>query len=178
MRRSILLVLLGFCATAMTAQAVEDKQCKADPRGNAFGYLGFCGTATATVGVDGGTVSTPMGATVTLPFGAVDGPTVITIETSTVAPPRGALSPVYQFGPAGIVFARPVIVSLPMPPGVAEASSIFRKSEGPPSSGRSVAPSRTVSSRRERPTSVRRSLVRRVLSARSLVSVPSPGSPQ
>jgi hypothetical protein len=131
MRPLILMVVLGVCAAAVTTRAVDEKQCKADPRGNAYGYSGRCGTASATVGVDGGTISTPTGVSVMFPFGAVDGPTGITIETSPTPAPHDALSSLYQFGPEGMVFARPVTVSLPMPPGVTNASIYFSKLGAP-----------------------------------------------
>jgi len=131
MPRLILIVVLGVWAAAATTHAVDQKQCKANPRGNAYGYSGICGTASATVGVDGGTVSTPTGVAVIVPFGAVDGPTQLTIQTSTATAPRNALSPLYQFGPEGMVFARPVTVSLPMPPGVTNASIYFSRLGAP-----------------------------------------------
>jgi hypothetical protein len=128
MRRHIFVLTLALCAEAASTHAI-DKQCKADPRGNAFGYWSNCGTASATVSVEGGTVTTPAGASVTVPAGAVDRPVTITLQTATAtAPPGiGAVSPVYQFGPEGTVFAKPVTVSLPLQAGVTDASIYWSK---------------------------------------------------
>jgi hypothetical protein len=123
MRRIPFVLALAFCAAGVHTSAAE-KQCKADPRGNAFGYWKNCGTASAVIGVDGGAVTTPAGASVTVPFGAVDRPVTVTVQTGTAPAPGGvgAVSPLYQFGPEGTVFAKPVTVSLPLPPGVTDAS--------------------------------------------------------
>lgn len=129
MRRFIPPTALAVCLLVVSMHAADTKQCKADPRGNAFGYWNTCGAAAAIIGVDGGTVATPTGASVTLPFGAVDQPTSISIHTSATGAPRsvGAVSPVYEFGPQAKVFGRPVTVSLPLPAGVSRASIYFSK---------------------------------------------------
>jgi hypothetical protein len=128
MRRIAFALALAFCAAGSHTHAAE-KQCKADPRGNAFGYWKNCGTASAVIGVDGGTVTTPAGALVTIPFGALDQPIAITVQTGTAAAPGGlgAVSPLYLFGPDGTVFAKPVTVSLPLPRGVTDASLYWSK---------------------------------------------------
>ena len=128
MRRIAFVLALAFCAAGVRTSAAE-KQCKADPRGDAFGYWKNCGTASAVIGVDGGSVTTPAGAVVTIPFGAVDRPITVTVQTGTAPAPDGvgAVSPLYQFGPEGTVFAKPVTVSLPLPRGVTDASVYWSK---------------------------------------------------
>lgn len=80
---------------------------------------------------DGGSVTTPNGeAEITIPPESVDGDTMITIAASTAPPPAGALGPVYQFGPAGLVFARPVTISLALPAGLADADIYWSKPAG------------------------------------------------
>ena len=123
MRRIAFVLALAFCAAGVHTSAAE-KQCKADPPGNAFGYWKNCGTASAVIGVDGGSVTTPAGAVITVPFGALDRPVTVTVQTGTAPAPDGvgAVSPLYQFGPEGTVFNKPVTVSLPLPRGVTDAS--------------------------------------------------------
>ena len=128
MRRIAFVLALAFCAAGVHTSAAE-KQCKADPRGNAFGYWNNCGTASAVIGVDGGSVTTPAGAVITVPFGALDRPVTVTVQTGTAPAPDGvgAVSPLYQFGPEGTVFNKPVTVSLPLPRGVTDASVYWSK---------------------------------------------------
>jgi hypothetical protein len=128
MRRIAFVLALAFCAAGVHTSAAE-KQCKAEPRGNAFGYWKNCGTASAVIGVDGGSVTTPAGAVITVPFGALDRPITVTVQTGTAPAPGGvgAVSPLYQFGPEGTVFAKPVTVSLPLPRGVTDASVYWSK---------------------------------------------------
>jgi len=85
---------------------------------------GDCATTTATVGATGGTITTNDGLTVAIPPGALDGTTTISVTTTDVAPPSGigAVSPVYEFEPDGMVFASPIQVTLPLPAGVTSAS--------------------------------------------------------
>jgi hypothetical protein len=82
--------------------------------------VGDACSASSTIGVNGGTVIGPGGVAIEIPFGAVDNATTITVTTTGVAPPTGigAVSPVYKFEPEGLLFARPVTVTLPMPTGV------------------------------------------------------------
>jgi hypothetical protein len=67
----------------------------------------------STIGAAGGVVETE-GARLTLPAGALAQPTEITIEATTGSgpPTYDALSPVFQFGPAGLHFAVPITVEL------------------------------------------------------------------
>lgn len=85
-----------------------------------------CGDVTASIGVSGGTVETESGVALTIPFGAVDESTTITITMTDEGAP-GATSPVYEFGPEGIVFAKPVTVTLPLPPGVTDAAMYWSR---------------------------------------------------
>ena len=80
----------------------------------------------------GGTVATPSGASLTIPEGALDHATTITVTTTTQAPPTGigAVSPVYKFAPEGLVFAKPVTVTLPMPAGVTTGSVYWSRLNG------------------------------------------------
>lgn len=85
---------------------------------------GQSGSATVTVingvqvGTTGGTVTFEDGAvTVTVPPGAVSGPTLVTVSrvtTPTSVPPTGwqRVGPVYALGPAGVTFSQPVTVTL------------------------------------------------------------------
>jgi hypothetical protein len=103
---------------------VNPKKCKAHKK-----HMD-CGTATGDVGVSGGTVATETGATLTVPYGAVDSPTTVTITTTDLAAP-GAQSAVYEFGPEGTVFAAPVTVTLPLPDGV-EFGTVYWSRLGDP----------------------------------------------
>jgi hypothetical protein len=109
------------------------------PDGTACGSALVCkaggcvsSTATASVGTAGGTVETPAGATVVVPSGAVDGATTIQVSATDQSPPSGiaAVSPVYEFLPAGTLFARPVKVTLPLPAGVTSGSVYWSRLDG------------------------------------------------
>lgn len=91
--------------------------------------------AAATIGFDGGSLANDAGVTLDLPRGAIDSDTEVTV--SAAPPPAelqdaGALSPVYSFGPDGTVFAKPVIVRLPLPQGVTQASIYWSQADGGP----------------------------------------------
>lgn len=90
-------------------------------------------TASATVDTSGGFVRAPGGLALELPFGALDGPVALQASATTLPPPAGlaALSPVYQFEPEGLLFSRPVKVTLPLPPGVTEASVYWSRLGSP-----------------------------------------------
>lgn len=79
---------------------------------------------TATVGVAGGKVVTPGGLSLEIPHGALDGDLQLQVAAVADPGPAGlpAYSPVYQFLPEGLVFAKPVRVTLPVAPGVTAAS--------------------------------------------------------
>ena len=81
-------------------------------------------SAAAVLGTDGGTFQTPDGTVLAVPFGALDGDTELSVHSSTDAAPAGigASSPVYVFEPDGMLFARPVQVTLPLPDGVSDAT--------------------------------------------------------
>jgi sugar lactone lactonase YvrE len=74
------------------------------------------------VGPAGGTVSAAGGAAVQFPPGALSADTAIVIDQATVSAPAGSLTPVFQFGPAGTAFNKPVTVSFTLPPGSRTAS--------------------------------------------------------
>lgn len=81
------------------------------------------GTGTAqrdgsgTVGASGGTVSSSSGARLDVPAGALAAATTLTVQATGDVAPGGA--PVFRLGPDGTTFARPVTITLPLPPGVA-----------------------------------------------------------
>jgi hypothetical protein len=71
----------------------------------------------------GSAVALGTGVTVDIPAGAVTAPTTITVTQLSVPPPPeagGVASPVYQFGPEGLVFATPITITLPIPPGMSD----------------------------------------------------------
>jgi hypothetical protein len=81
-------------------------------------------TASTIVGTAGAILKSPTGATVEVPRGALDRDTSISISATNQPPPAGfeTVSPVYRFEPSGIVFARPVKVSLPLPTGLSSGA--------------------------------------------------------
>ena len=86
----------------------------------------------ATIGTAGGTVAAPDGATLTVPFGALASDTELSIRSIHDPPPSGvgATSPVYVLEPEGLLFARPVKVTLPLPAGVTTGSVYWSKLGG------------------------------------------------
>ncbi|MGH2411457.1 MAG: hypothetical protein ACRDGS_13995, partial [Chloroflexota bacterium] len=68
-------------------------------------------TIMTPTGAQGGTV-TLEGTTLTIPAGALSSSEPITVTSTKDSPPAGVrnLSPIYQFGPAGLTFAVPVTV--------------------------------------------------------------------
>lgn len=122
MRIWVLLALAAGCVgstadTSDVSQEVAGKtKCKPHKK------HADCGTATATIDVNGGTITADTGASITIPYGALDTPTTITVTTTTQATPSGGTSPVYEFGPEGTVFAKPLTVTLPLPTGVTTGS--------------------------------------------------------
>ena len=77
-------------------------------------------SVSGVVGAAGGTLSTPGGARVVVPAGAVSRDTTFTIAATTDSPvPTGAATaagPVYRFGPSGTTFNVPVTVTVPINP--------------------------------------------------------------
>ena len=129
-----LLLLIGCAAgddgDSTDVLAKQDKKCKQHKWKDKS--HGDCSTATATIGVAGGTLTTASGLVLEVPFGALDGDTTLTVSTTDAVPPAdiGAVSPVYEFTPDGIVFATPVKVTLPMPAGVTAASVYWSRLDG------------------------------------------------
>jgi hypothetical protein len=80
------------------------------------------GSARATVGADGGRVCAANGACLDIPPGSLGASISVAIEQTTLAPPAGALTPVYRLTPEGTVFDRSVRLSLPVPAGTTDAS--------------------------------------------------------
>jgi hypothetical protein len=71
--------------------------------------------ANQVIGAKGGTVTTPSGnASVDIPEGALPGDTTISITPVTAPPPAGTdgIGDAYVFGPEGLVFLKPVTVTL------------------------------------------------------------------
>src|SRR4051812_9928354 len=76
------------------------------------------------IGNSGGTVTTPAGASIVIPAGALPGDTMISITATATAPPAmygTAVGVNYLFGPSGTLFLKPVTMNLPfgdLPAGV------------------------------------------------------------
>jgi hypothetical protein len=87
-------------------------------------------TVTETIGAEGGTVVLEGQVTLDIPPGAVDGDTAITVSVSDRAAPDGAIGPVYEFAPEGLVFAHPVRVSLTLPDGVEDGDVYWSRAAG------------------------------------------------
>jgi hypothetical protein len=87
-------------------------------------------TANATVGTAGAVLNSPTGASVEISPGALDHDVTITISATSQPAPANleAVSPVYRFEPDGILFARPVRVSLPLPAGVTSGAVYWSRS--------------------------------------------------
>lgn len=119
-----------FAGTCVTGDSVDScgrggVACAACTQGVAC-VAGFCGgppadggsgtgkTASASIGPTGGSVELE-GAVISVPAGALDQQTTISITSTTLAAPVGyqAFSPVYRFAPEGLVFKTPVTVRLP-----------------------------------------------------------------
>jgi hypothetical protein len=86
-----------------------------------------------TVPPTGGTVTTGSGVSVAAPAGAVQTATTITVTQVVGSPPpeaANAVSPVYEFGPAGLVFAQPLMVSFPIPPGITDPVVYWSNANG------------------------------------------------
>ena len=121
----------GERASALSQPRHKDKKCKEHKYKDKS--HGDCQKTSATIGTSGGTLTTADGLTMEIPFGALDGATTLTITTTDAPPPTdlGAVSPVYEFQPEGIVFSRPVKVALPLPTGVTDASIYWSRLDGP-----------------------------------------------
>jgi hypothetical protein len=124
MRIWVVLALAGCVGsttdTSDTSQEVAGKtKCKPHKK------HADCGTATATIDVNGGTITSDTGATITIPYGALDTPTTITVSQTTQTAPSGA--PVFEFEPEGTVFAKPLTVTIPLPAGVTTGTVYWSK---------------------------------------------------
>ena len=117
--------------TASIAKTDTPKKCKEHKHKDKT--HGDCSTTVSTVGVTGGTITTPNGLVLDIPFGALDTATTLTVITTDMAPPTGvgAVSPVYEFLPDGLVFATPIKVSLPLPTGVTAGAVYWSKLGAP-----------------------------------------------
>lgn len=101
------------------ASSTQDGSADAESDGATDGSTGT-GTGaseTATIGPNGGTLSLTVNgctSTVTVPAGALESDTELTLTDATDAPPAGytVYSPVYRLEPTGLQFAKPVSVSL------------------------------------------------------------------
>jgi hypothetical protein len=79
-------------------------------------------SVSTVIGASGGNLSLSRGATLQIPPGALAKDTTITIARSSAQAPDGALTAVYEFGPAGLVFAKTVTVTFPVPDGTTSGS--------------------------------------------------------
>jgi hypothetical protein len=84
---------------------------------------------TVTIGASGGVMLVPNGPALAIVPGALSADTAITVRarTSSVA---GALSTVYDFEPAGLTFARPATLSIPVDAALTEASIVLTDANG------------------------------------------------
>jgi ZU5 domain-containing protein len=101
---------------------------------NAFVDATVAATRTGTVvDASGGVVTVPGGGTMTIPVGALAGPTTLEVRISTTSRADGVtpLSPMYEFLPDGLLFARPVTVTLPVPAGTTSASVYWSRLGAP-----------------------------------------------
>nr|MBA2538471.1 hypothetical protein [Deltaproteobacteria bacterium] len=107
--------------TESAVKVLRDK-CKKHPKKK-------CVETTVTVNVDGGTLTTPDGLVMEVPFGAVDQPTELVVTATTIDPDPaiGGQGTVYAFEPEGTVFVRPVQITLPLPAGMTAASVYWTK---------------------------------------------------
>jgi len=79
--------------------------------GDCVAEIDGANSISALIGPNGGTLSLSGGPSVSIPLGAVDAPTTITISAVTLSPPKGALTRVFSFTPEGLVFSHPATVS-------------------------------------------------------------------
>jgi hypothetical protein len=72
----------------------------------------------SVIGQDGGSVSTPGGASVTIPAGALTASLTVTVTPSSAPGPSGTtmVGPQYDLGPDGTTFAKPATVTLAFDP--------------------------------------------------------------
>jgi hypothetical protein len=78
--------------------------------------------ASAVISAGGGTLALSGGPALEVPPSALATNTTITIAHSSTQSPAGALSPVFEFGPDGTTFAKPVTVTFTVPDGTAAGS--------------------------------------------------------
>jgi hypothetical protein len=89
-------------------------------------------SVTKVVGSAGGTVTLGDQVTLFIPTGAVGQDQTITVSMGGAAPVGFAhASPVYQFGPAGLKFATPVTVTLPIAAGSTRPTVYWSRDGGP-----------------------------------------------
>src|SRR5215813_11785722 len=81
-------------------------------------------SVSAVIGTAGGNLALPGGAALQIPAGGLSKDTTITITRSSAQAPGDAMSRVYEFGPAGLAFAKPVTVTFTVPDGTT-AGSVF-----------------------------------------------------
>ena len=109
------------------------------PDGTTCGTASICSagtcaadSASASIGVSGGSVTTLSGARLAVPASSLDATRSFQIARSASAPPAGvaAYSPVYDLAPDGVIFARLPVVTIPIPAGVAQASIYSSRLDG------------------------------------------------
>jgi hypothetical protein len=88
-------------------------------------------TGTTTVTPSGGTVTTSAGVSLTVPAGAVTTDTPITVTVLADPPPDStAVGPIYDFQPSGLVFAQPITLTFPIPPGTTDVEVYWTTPDG------------------------------------------------
>jgi hypothetical protein len=91
-------------------------------------------TTAALLGGDGGTLTLSDGTQLSVSPGILPAPTTLSIGLATVSPPLPPgvqpAGPMYSFGPSGIVFPEPVLVTLPIPPGTVNPTVYWTTPDG------------------------------------------------
>ncbi|MFL5312394.1 MAG: hypothetical protein ACJ79H_18320 [Myxococcales bacterium] len=86
--------------------------------------------ASAVIGPSGGMLAMAGGAALEIPAGALAKDTTITIAQVSEQSSGGALSPVYEFGPDGTTFSKPVTVTFTVPSGTGAGSVYWTAPQG------------------------------------------------
>ena len=91
--------------------------CGGDGNGSATSQSSANDSTTAIISISGGSITTPSGdTTLTVPTGALDSETTITIGLCSRETPPGNLVGVYEFSPDGQTFNFPVTISIKYDP--------------------------------------------------------------
>lgn len=86
--------------------------------------------AQAVLTTAGGTLASGAGLVVDVPQGAIDLSSQVGLASNLAATPSDAVTPLYEFQPAGTIFARPLTVTIPLPPGATTGSVYWSRLDG------------------------------------------------